>query len=156
MTCTKMWKYIREKATEDVLHVPSGRGERSILSHIGPTDSGLLNRCMLLFRGSKSNKSADYHTEMYWDVFSNWCETKAFPSIAASSVKSVVALDRATYHTVLDEADKRPSTAWYKTRLTEDIKRWGKAPADWPSTWSRSKTKVQLLDYARQTYPSPK
>ena len=98
MTCSKAWKDIRENATKDVLHVPSGRGKRSILSHIGSPDSGLVNGCMLLFRGSKSNKSADHHTEMNWDFFSIWCETKVFPNIAATGVKSVFVLGKATYH----------------------------------------------------------
>ena len=71
MTCTKMWIDIRENTTEDVLRVLSGRGDRSILSHIDCADTGLVEKCMLLFRGLKSNKSADYHTEMNWEVFSH-------------------------------------------------------------------------------------
>ena len=93
---------------------------------------------------------------MNWQVFSRWCETKVIPTIALTGVKSVVVLERATYHTVLDEEDKRQSTSWNKTRLTESIKCWGKAPADWAATWNYAKTKVQLLDYARKIHPSPK
>ena len=139
MACNKVWKDIVGDANDDYFTVPSGKGERSILSHRGCADIGLLDQCMLLFRGSKSNKSADYHAEMNWDVFSHWCETKAFPSIAATSVKSVVALDRAAYHTVLDEEDKRPATSWNKPRLMESIKRWGGAPNDWPPSWIQKK-----------------
>ena len=101
---------------------------------------------MALFGGSKSNKLADCHIEMNWDVFSHWCETKFFPNIECTGFKSVVVLDRATYHSILDKEDKLLSTSWNKTRLTEAIKRCGESPADWPSTWCRAKTKVHLLD----------
>ena len=100
------------------------------MSHRGCADTGLLDQCMLLFGGSKSNKSADYHTEINRDVLSHSCETKVFPSIAATGVKSVLVLDRTTYHTVLDEQDKRPETSWNNSRLRESIKRWGGAPND--------------------------
>ena len=117
MSCSKVWKDIAGKATDECFIAPSGKGERSILPHIGCTGTGLLDNCMLLFRGSKSNKSAEYHNEMNWDVFSHWRETKVFPSIAVTGVNSLVFLDRATYYTTLDEKDKKKATSWIKTRL---------------------------------------
>ena len=53
-----------------------------------------------------------------------------FPAIAATGIKSVVVLDRATYHTVLDEEDRKSATSWNKSRLIEAIKRWGGALDD--------------------------
>ena len=103
MTSPKVWKDIVGHATDGTFVDPSGKGERSILCHIGSPHIGLLDNCILLFRGSKSNKKADYHSEMNWNVFSNWCETVVFLKIAATRKKSVVVLDRAAYHTVLDE-----------------------------------------------------
>ena len=70
--------------------------------------------------------------------------------------KSVVVLDRATYHTVLDDEDKLPVTSWNKGQLVEAIRRWRGAPDNWPLTWVRTKSKYQLLDYARHIYPAPK
>ena len=64
MTCSKVWKDIVKDSTDDTFTVPSGKGDRSILCHIGCAETGLLEECGLLFRGSKSNKSADCHTEM--------------------------------------------------------------------------------------------
>ena len=69
MTYNKVWKHISGKATDSCFIAPYGKGERSILSSIGLDDTGLLDQCILLFRDSKSNKSADYGTEMNWDVF---------------------------------------------------------------------------------------
>ena len=62
--CNKIWRGIVGEATDDCFTVSSEKGGRSVLSHIGCADTGLLDQCMLLFRGSKSNKSVDYHTEM--------------------------------------------------------------------------------------------
>ena len=47
---------------------------------------------------------------MNWAVFSHWFEKKVFLAIAVTGVKSVFVLDRATYHTVLDEEDRNPAT----------------------------------------------
>ena len=121
MRSGKVWKDIAGKSTNGCFNVQSGKRERYTLSHIGYAETGLLDQCMILFRGSKSNKSADYHTELNWDVFSHCCETKLFLSIAATCVKSVVVLDRATYHTTLDEQDKRPAFSWNKPWLLEAI-----------------------------------
>lgn len=85
---------------------------------------------MLLFCGSKSNKSADYHAEMNRNVFNHLCGTKVFPSLAATGAQAVVILDRATYYTVLGEEDKKSRTSMNKARLIEAVKRWGGAPDD--------------------------
>ena len=71
---------------------PSGSGERSILNHVISEENGLLDNCMLLCRGSKSNQSADYHSEMNWDVFRDWCKTKVFPAISRTKKKAGLVL----------------------------------------------------------------
>ena len=83
MTSKKVWNDTTGDSTKGILKATSGSGERSILSHVISESCGLLDGCMLLYRDSKSNKSADYHTEMNWDVFSDWCNTKVFPAIRA-------------------------------------------------------------------------
>ena len=88
-----------QKSTDDLITIPSGRGERSILSHTASTLTGLLDGSMLLYSGSESNKSADYHSEMNWDVFSDYSNKIIFPAIAARGQNAVLVLDRAIYHT---------------------------------------------------------
>ena len=92
---------------------------------------------------------------MNWFVFSNWCESKAFPAMKRTMQKSVLVLDRATYHTFLDEEDKRPTTFWNKSKLANDIARWYGIPEDWPLKWRLQKSKNELLEQAREIYPSP-
>ena len=88
---------------------------------------------------------------MNWDVFSHWFEYKVFLKLASSGHKSVLVLDRATYHTVLDDEGRKPVTSWNKNGLVSAIRRWGE-----PLTWASRKTKHQLLEYARKVYPCSK
>ena len=111
-------------AMESEYRVPAGKVDRSIVCHVGSAESGSLKNCELLLRGSKSNKSSDYHTEMNWSVFSDKCESKVFPTMKLTKKKSILVLDRATYHTFLDEEDKRPVTSLNKARLADSIARW--------------------------------
>ena len=53
MQCNKVRKDIAGKATDGCFIVPFRKVELSILSHIGCADTGLLDQCTLLFRGSK-------------------------------------------------------------------------------------------------------
>ena len=111
---------------------------------------------MLSFRGSKSNKSSYYHSEMNWDAFSHCLETVVFPVISATRQKSVVALDWATYRTALDDEDLRPVQSWNKSRLICSLKKGGGPLDDWVLTRGNKKTKYQLLYHARKIYSSPK
>ena len=135
MTISKLWKFANKKTTGDLITPQSGRVERSILSHVASVQTGLLDGSMLLYRGSKSKKSADFHSEMNWNVFSDWYNSVVFPAIAARRENAVLVLDRATYHTYIDEEDKRPNTSWIKTLVIDSIVRWGGRSEDWPLTW---------------------
>ena len=109
----------------------SESGNRSILSHVCSENLGLLDGYLLLFRGEKSNKDSNYHLEMNWNVFSTWSEEKVFPAICNTGRKSVIVLDKATYHTALDEEDRRPIQSWNKSRIAESILRWSGPSSSW-------------------------
>ncbi len=111
MACSKIWRDKKERSIDYVYKVPAGKGERAILSHIGCAETGLMEGYLLLFRGSKSLQDSDYYSEMNWKVFSHWCEQKGFPAMHRAGVKSLMVLDRETYHTKLDEEDRRPLTS---------------------------------------------
>ena len=103
MACTKVWKDIAGESMET---------EYKVVFHVGSAESKLLENDLLLFRGSKSNSSSDYQTEMNWFVFSDWCESKVFPYMKRIMQKYVLVLGRATYHTFFHEEDKRPTISW--------------------------------------------
>ena len=99
ITISKVWKDVNKKSTDELIAVPSGKGERSTLCHVASAQTGLLDRCMLLDRDSKSNKSADYHFEIKWNVFGDWRNRIVFPAIADRRQNSVLVLNFATYQT---------------------------------------------------------
>ena len=156
MSPSKSWKYLshREKSTED-LKVPPGPGDRSIVSHIGSAEYGLLHNCLLLFTGRKKSDT-DYHSEMNQEVFLKWMNDTVFPTIQNTKKKSVVVLDRARYHTMLTEFTKPPLMSWKKTKMIEMIQKWGNVPEDWPILWYKVKTKIQLFNLLKKLAPPKK
>lgn len=51
-------------------------------------------------------------------------ETKVYLAIETTGLPSVVLLDRATYHAVLDNEDRRPTTYWNVNQLSDQSYRW--------------------------------
>ena len=141
MKSTKIWKDMIADAMEIEYRFPAGKGDRLIVCQVGSAESGLLENCLLLFRGSKSSKPSYYHTEMNWSMFSDCCESRVFSAMKRTKKKSVLVLDRATYQTIIDEEDKRPATSWNKTRLADSVARWEGISDDWFLTWRVIKTK---------------
>lgn len=60
---------------------------------------------------------------MNWSVFSDCCESKIFPAVKQTKKKSVLALDKVTYQTFLDEEEKRPDMSWNEASLADSIER---------------------------------
>ena len=85
--------------------MPQGKGERSIISHVG-SEHGFLAEAQLIYRGNKALKNSDYHSEMNSTVFLDYMETKVLPALPPNSV---LVLDRATYHMKLTDAIKPAS-----------------------------------------------
>lgn len=128
------------------------------MSHIGSANTGLLNGAALVFRGDKSNKNADYHSEMNTEVFLDWLKQKVFPKLKQIGKKCVVVLDRAPYHTRLTQDTRPVRMHWRKADMVDAIERWGGPPAHWPGNWrtSRNITKNLMLSWATEIAPAPK
>ena len=62
-------RWLDTQSDEVNYQVPSGTGPRSLISHLGSNETGLLEGCLLLSRGRNSNKDADNHTDMNADMF---------------------------------------------------------------------------------------
>ena len=110
MACSKPWKAVQSVCSNVLSTVPPGKKETSIVHHVGSAEAGLLDDCLLMFGGSKSNKSSDYHSKMNWDLFSHWCDRCVLPGMKSVGYKSCLVLDRTTYHTVVDAEDRSPVT----------------------------------------------
>lgn len=92
------------------LKIPSGKGRRLIITHIG-SSKGFVNGGLLEFE-SKSTK--DYHEEMTADVFEEYFSQM----IELLPNDSVIVMDNASYHSRLVE--KLPTSSWKKS----DIVNW--------------------------------
>ena len=68
------------EANDTCYKVASRKGSRCIISHLGSREDGLLDGSLLIFRGEKSNSTADYHTEMDTEVFFHGCKLQCFRS----------------------------------------------------------------------------
>ena len=90
ITPKKVWQGTRESSTQNLSRKPLDSGARSILSHFCNGNFGLLSDCLLLFQGSKSSNNSDYHSEMSWDLISNWYEKKLFPALKTTGEKAVL------------------------------------------------------------------
>ena len=97
------------------LKITQGKGERSIVCHIG-VQKGFVKPACLVFCGRKSLKDSDYHTEINSDVFLNWIEKKVFCNIPKSSV---VVIDRATYHLKLTQQSAPAASNLKKAKLAQ-------------------------------------
>ena len=89
-------------------------------------------------------------------IFSQWCTTKAFLAIRDTQIPSVLVLDRATYHTVLDKEYQLPVNFWNRKRLAHSIVGWEGKLDDWPWNRRNSRSKLLLLQKSRHVYPNPK
>jgi hypothetical protein len=141
---------------ETLYKVPSVKGERSIVCHLGSDETGLLDGCFLMYRGSKSNKSSDYHTEMKADVFMDRCKMKVFPALQNRGKRAVPVLDRATYHTMLTAHSKRIVKSASKSAMIDEIDRWGGPPNDWPENWRHAIRKAEMFQHAMSIQPPVK
>jgi len=138
MAQNRIWQPSVVKCADDVdYRVPSDSGDRSIVCHLGSAETGLLEDCLLMFTGRK-RANPDYHSEMNGSVFLHWLEDTVFAKLKADNAKSVVVLDRATYHTMVTEDTRWPVTTWRKSQLISAIKKWsGPQDDDWPILWEK-------------------
>lgn len=118
----KEWKHDDMPNTDKVR---GGLGKRTILCGIGSARTGWLNGrdSFLMFHG-KLKVGSDYHEEMSSTVFLDWMKNKVLPFVPD---RSVVVIDRATYH-LTRTAETRPPNGetkaqllqWLRARPTEE------------------------------------
>lgn len=94
--------------------IKSGLGNRAIVAHVGSSSCGLVDNGLLLFEGSKSSKSSDYHSEMNAHVFLHWMDMKILPKLPKGSV---LVIDRASYHLTFDDTWYPPRSDMNKNQL---------------------------------------
>lgn len=149
MTPIKVWV---DECGSGGLKVPSGKGERSIICHIGGS-TGFVGGAKLIVRGAKSLKGADYHTEMNANVFIDWMEKRVVPAVPPNSL---LVIDRASYHRTLTLESQPVSSTWKKADLIEwlvkrEIVVDGMATAD----DYNMRTRPEIYKICRNNAPAP-
>lgn len=99
---------------------------------IGEGDAGLVYR-------SISTDDRDYHSEMNGDIFKHWLENHLLPALDRPSL---LVLDNASYHNVIDPEDKAPTTSSRKAAIAE----WQRRHA---IDFEETHTKKQLLQLSK-------
>lgn len=116
--------------------VPTGKGKRLIVLHIG-SDKGFVDGGSLVFE-SKSTK--DYHEEMDGDKFFEWFKN-IIPKLEPGSV---VVMDNAPYHSV--KLEKIPVKGWNKQKIIDWLQSKG-------VSMDNSYLKKELLEKAAEIAP---
>ena len=121
---------------------PTGPGKRIIILHIGNKD-GFLEGAMDCFVGKTGCN--DYHKEMNAAHFNEWF-TNMLPLLPPNSV---VVLDQAPYHTMLDPEFRNPTTKW---RVAEIIQWLRRRPVPLPDNEDsfEAMSKAELLNLSRK------
>lgn len=80
---------------------------------------------LVMWRGSKANNDADYHTEISAEVFEGWLFETVFAEMEELEIKCVHVLDRANYHTKLTDFSKPLVKSENKPLMAQKIDLWG-------------------------------
>ena len=91
------------------IKVPSGKGKRLIITHIG-SEEGFLKQGLLTFQ---SCRTGDYHEDMNSDVFEDYFGEM----IKFLPADSVVVMDNASYHS--RRIEKTPTSSWRKQEIID-------------------------------------
>eukprot|EP00170_Pyropia_yezoensis_P000588 contig_2882_g589 len=135
---------------KSILNVPSGKGGKINIAHVGSRETGLVDGAGLVFIG-KSN-TGNYHNEMDSQRWLEWLQDDVFPKIQGQ----VLVIDRAPYHLVRTP-ETRPATAkMRKAELADWLVAHDAVPDDWAAQWRTKKTKAELMAQAAKNRPSPR
>eukprot|EP00170_Pyropia_yezoensis_P002478 contig_10331_g2482 len=142
-----VYRSCNDATLKSILYVPSGKGGRIIIAHVGSCDTGLLDGAGLVFIG-KSN-TGDYQNEMNSRRWLEWLQEDVFPKISGQ----VLVVDRAPYHLVRTP-ESRPATS--KMRKADWLEAHNAVPDSWEGPWRTKKTKVEPMAQAANNRPAPR
>jgi len=110
------------------LNVPSGKGARIIVAHVGSRDLGLVQDAGFVIQGKK--KTGDYHGEIKLDLLLKWLGDKVLENIQ----EGVLVVDRAPYLMKLTEESRPASSLMRKAEVVAWLEQHEAVPEDWSDT----------------------
>eukprot|EP00170_Pyropia_yezoensis_P003027 contig_12710_g3034 len=126
MTPSRTWNDGNLRAR---LNVPSGKGGRIIIAHVGSRSTGLVKDAALVFIGKK--KTGDYHGEMNSQVWLKWLQDSVLPKMKGG----VLVVDRAPYHMVLTDDTRPASSKLRKAELADWLEAYDAVSREWEADW---------------------
>lgn len=127
----------------DARKIPLNKGQRFVILHAG-CKTGFLPGCELVFK-TLSTDGRDYHSEMNSVIFNKWVEEQLVPALPP---KSLVVMDNASYHSVIKEGTKAPTSATRKG----DMQKWLK---DKKIPFDGKMKKTELYEIIKLKKPEP-
>jgi len=134
--CCHPWVYRswNDGTLNSMIKVPSGKGGRIIIAHVGSRETGLVDGASLVFIGKK--KTGDYHYEMNSDRWLEWLQDDVFPKMHGG----VLVIDRAPYHLVRTESTRPAYTKMRKAEVAAWLRAHDCVPKEWEGTlWEKDK-----------------
>jgi len=133
------------------IKVPSGKGGRIIIAHMGSRETSLVEGASLVFIGKK--KPGDYHYEMNYGCWLEWLSEDVFPKIRGG----VLVIDRAPYHLVRTEDTRPANTKMRKAEVPAWLRAHDCVPQEWEGNhWEKNKVNKELLEEAAKNRPAPR
>ena len=147
MSTYRSWN---DGSTDASLKVPSGKGARIIVAHVGSRKDGLVDGASWVFIGSK--KSSDYHSEMNSTSWLQWLEVSVLPKIR----DGVLVIDRAPYHLVRNEATRPAASKFRKAEFADWLQKHNLILPEWGPNWRTTCTRAVLKQRADENRPAPR
>jgi len=147
MTPSRTWT---DRSLRARLNVPSSKGARIIVAHVGSRDSELVQDSSLVFLGKK--KTGDIHGEVNSDLWLKWLGDKVLDKIQ----RGVLVVDRAPYHMKLTAESRPASSKMRKAEVVAWLEQHEAVPEDWSATWRQQKTVLELREQAVKHRPTPR
>ena len=111
-------------------NIPSGKGKRIVVLHVGGAEIGFIPQCEMVFQGIHDDMG-DYHTEMNSVLFMSWFDDL----IKTLEQPTVIVLDNASYHNTITEESKSPNMSTKKA----DMRQWLDAHnVDYQPEWTKA------------------
>jgi len=127
--------------------VPSGKGQRLIVSHVGSSKSGFLRPAQFIF--NENNTNDDYHGNFNSVIFLDWLKNKVLPHMPSGSV---LVLDQAPYHRTLTITSQHAKSALNKPELADWLVNHD-YPAEQEALMKHSK--AELVQLCKDRRPTP-
>ena len=146
MTSYRTWN---DGTSDASLKVPSGKGGRIIVAHVGSRKTGLVDGAAWVFVGKRN--SGDYHAEMNSTSRLKWLEESVLPKIRSA----VLVIDRAPYHLVRNETTRPAASRFRKEQFAHWLAAHNLVLAEWGPHWRTTCTRAVLKKRADETAPAP-